>query len=179
MAKQIAVLVGSNSKTSFNQIVAKYLKAIAPTSIQLNFLEIADLPLYNRDLDDNSPAQYVRFRKQISEADGILFVSPEHNGSTPAVLKNAVDIGSRPSGESLWIDKPAGIVTVTATDGADVTASLKALVTAHYVNMKLLPNVAQVPGIFGGIFNEQGEIASEDVKANLQKFIKDFADFVQ
>ncbi|WP_439327822.1 NADPH-dependent FMN reductase [Lonepinella sp. BR2357] len=178
MTKQIAVLVGSHSKTSFNQIVAKHLQAIAPENIQLNVVEIADLPLYDRDLDENSPTQYVRFRQQIAAADGVLFVSPEHNGSVPAVLKNAVDIGSRPSGESLWIGKPAGVVTVTATDGAGVTASLKALVTAHYVNTKLLPNIAQVAGIFGGVFNEQGEIAAEEVKANLQKFIKEFAEFV-
>ncbi|WP_439234617.1 NADPH-dependent FMN reductase [Lonepinella koalarum] len=179
MTKQIAVLVGSNSKTSFNQIVAKYLQSIAPASIQLNLIEIADLPLYDRDFDDNSPAQYARFRQQIKDADGVLLISPEHNGGLSAMLKNAIDIGSRASGQSLWIGKPAGLVAVTATDGAGVSGQLKAIANAHYINMKVLPEVVNVAGIFGGVFNEQGEIVSEEVKQKLQNFIKDFADFVQ
>lgn len=114
MAKQIAVLIGSTSKTSVSQLVVKHLQKIAPASIQLNIVEIGDLPLYDRDLDENSPVEYNRVREAVAKADGVLLVSPEHNASVSAMLKNAIDVVSRPMGQSKWIGKPAGIVTVAA-----------------------------------------------------------------
>lgn len=101
MAKQIAVLVGSGSSTSISKIVARHLQSIAPATVQLNLVEIADLPLYDRDLDEQEVAQYNRFRAEIAKAEAILFVTPEHNGSYSAMIKNAIDVGSRPMGNSL------------------------------------------------------------------------------
>lgn len=92
MAKQIAVLIGSGSKTSFSHLTVRHLQKMAPASIQLNIVDIADLPLYDRDLDENSPAQYTRVREAVAVADGVLLVTPEHNASFSAMLKNAIDV---------------------------------------------------------------------------------------
>ncbi|MCK3658076.1 FMN reductase [Pasteurellaceae bacterium Pebbles2] len=181
MSKQIALLVGSNSATSFNKIVANYIKSIAPASLQINIVEIADLPLYDRDLDANSPEQYTRLRNQIAAADGVLFVSPEHNGALPAMLKNAIDVVSRPMGESKWIGKPTGFITVVASlsGGVRVSDQLRLISSAPFINMPALPFAANIGGIFNGVFNDKGEIASDAVKETLQNFIKAYADFVE
>ena len=126
MAKQIAVLIGSGSATSFSKLTVKHLQKIAPASIQLNIVEIADLPLYDRDLDENSPAAYTRVREAVANADGVLLVTPEHNGGISAMIKNAIDVVSRPMGQSKWIGKPAGIVSL----GAGASGGVRA---AHYL----------------------------------------------
>ncbi|MDO4434521.1 MAG: NAD(P)H-dependent oxidoreductase, partial [Alysiella sp.] len=89
MSKNIAVLIGSASKTSFNHAVVRHLQNNVPAGIQLNILDIADLPLYDRDLDEQNVVAYHRFREAIKSADGFLWVSPEHNGQVSAMLKNA------------------------------------------------------------------------------------------
>ncbi|MGQ0286632.1 NADPH-dependent FMN reductase [Pasteurellaceae bacterium 22721_9_1] len=179
MAKQIAVLVGSNSKTSLSKIVVNHLKQIAPESLQLNVIEIADLPLYDRDLDENSPEQYKRFRSEIAASDGVLFVAPEHNSGVPAMIKNAIDVGSRPMGSSLWPGKPAGIVSLGGSGGIRTADQLRVIAAGGFINMPTLPFAANISGIFSGVFNEQGEIASDSVKQLLENFIKAYADFVQ
>ena len=103
MSKPIAVLVGSLRKESYNLKVAKVLAQIAPNSLSLKIIEIGDLPLYNEDIDtQNPPASYTRFRQEIAACQGVIFVSPEYNRSLPAVIKNAIDVGSRPYGKSVW-----------------------------------------------------------------------------
>ncbi|WGE33934.1 NAD(P)H-dependent oxidoreductase [Actinobacillus genomosp. 1] len=180
MTKQIAVLVGSGSKTSISQLVANHVKNIAPASIQLNFVNIADLPLYDRDLDENSPAEYTRFRAEIAQADGFLFVTPEHNGGMSAMMKNAIDVGSRPMGQSLWLGKPAGIVSVAAGMSGGVRAAdqLRVVASGGFINMPVAPFAANVGGVFNGVLNEQGEIVSESVVGMLQGFINSYADFI-
>lgn len=180
MTKQIAVLVGSNSATSVSQIVARYLQSIAPATIQLNFLQIADLPLYDRDLDTQDIVQYQRFRGEIAKADAVLFITPEHNGSFSAMIKNAIDIGSRPMGQSLWIGKPAGIVSVAAGAAGGVRAAdqLRTICSGAFINMPTASFAANVGGIFNGVIGENGEIVSEPVKGMLNSFINAYADFV-
>ena len=104
----IAVLVGSLRKESINRKVALALAELAPANLKLNIVEIGDLPLYNEDIDGATPpAAYSTFRKQVSSSDAVLFVTPEYNRSVPAALKNAIDVGSRPYGQSAWSGKPA------------------------------------------------------------------------
>jgi chromate reductase len=100
---KIAIVVGSLRKESFNRRVAQSLCALAER-LDCDIVEIGDLPLYNQDYDalPEQPAQYTRFREEISAADGVLFVSPEYNRGVPGVLKNAIDVGSRPYGKSVW-----------------------------------------------------------------------------
>lgn len=180
MSKQIAVLVGSGSTTSISKIVARYLQNIAPANIQLNFVEISDLPLYERDLDGQEVAQYNRFRTEIAKADAVLFVTPEHNASFSAMIKNAIDIGSRPMGQSLWIGKPAGIVSVAAGAAGGVRAAdqLRTICSGAFINMPTAPFAANVGGVFNGVIDENGEIVSDAVKTMLEGFINAYADFI-
>ena len=115
MSYKIGVLVGSLRKESFNRKVAKELESLAPSSLTFDFIEIAHLPLYNQDLDDeNKPSkEWIDFRKQVKQCDAILFCTPEYNRSVPGVLKNAIDVGSRPYGESVWEKKPAAVISVS------------------------------------------------------------------
>ncbi|NKB83348.1 NADPH-dependent FMN reductase [Brucella grignonensis] len=108
----VAVLVGSLRKDSFNRRVAVGLNAVVPDGMTLRIIEIGDLPLYNPDLDtDTPPAAWTRFRLEVSKANAVLFVTPEYNRSVPAALKNALDVGSRPYGHSVWSGKPAAIIS--------------------------------------------------------------------
>src|SRR5437762_7248947 len=101
-ARDVAVLVGSLRKGSFNRMMARALMELAPESLKLEIVEIRDLPLYDQDLDTSPPQQWTAFRARIARADAALFVTPEYNRSVPGVLKNAIDVGSRPYGKSAW-----------------------------------------------------------------------------
>ena len=111
--RNIAVLVGSLRKESLNRKGARALIALAPAPLKLEIVEIGDLPLYNDDLEAAPPAPWVTFRDRVRPADGVLFVTPEYNRSVPGVLKNAIDIGSRPYGKSVWSGKPCGVMSVS------------------------------------------------------------------
>lgn len=110
---RIATIVGSLRRDSVNRKVAHAIAAAAPDGLDFQFVEIGDLPLYNSDLDGDPPAAWTRFREEVAACDGILFATPEYNRSMPGVLKNAVDIGSRPYGHSVFAKKPAAIVTAS------------------------------------------------------------------
>lgn len=126
---QIAVIVGSLRKESFNRQLADAIVKLAPDEFSFKHSEIGDLPLYNQD-DDANPADTVkRFKSEIVAAQGLLFVTPEYNRSVPGVLKNAIDHASRPYGESVWKDKPAGIL------GVSIGAIGTALAQQHLRNM--------------------------------------------
>ena len=111
--RDVAVIVGSLRKASLNRKVAHALAGLAPASLKLSIIEIGHLPLYNADLDASPPAEWVAFRERVRAADAVLFVSPEHNRSIPAALKNALDIGSRPSGQGAWKGKSGAVVTAS------------------------------------------------------------------
>lgn len=179
MKKQVAVLIGSASRTSFNHLVVKYLQKVAPESLQLNIVEIGDLPLYDRDLDDQDIPAYTRVREAVKAADAVIWVSPEHNAGVSAMLKNAIDVVSRPAGQSLWIGKPLGLVSVNASGSPRVTDYLRVIASGAYVNMPVLPFAANIGGIFAGAFiNEQGELVSEAAQNTLKGFIAAFDEFV-
>jgi chromate reductase, NAD(P)H dehydrogenase (quinone) len=111
--RDIAVIVGSLRKESINLKVAHALAALAPADLKLSVVDIAQLPIYNPDSDENPPAAWTTFRERIESADGVLFVTPEYNSSVPAALKNAIDVGSRPYGKSAWSGKPGAVVTAS------------------------------------------------------------------
>ena len=113
MAYKIAIIVGSLREGSINRKVARSICGLRDDNLDCSMIEIGDLPLYNQDLDSNPPAQWTRFREQVAAADGVLFCSPEYNRSIPGALKNAIDVGSRPYGQSVFDKKPAAIVTVS------------------------------------------------------------------
>ncbi|MEQ1504805.1 MAG: NAD(P)H-dependent oxidoreductase, partial [Myxococcota bacterium] len=110
---EVAVLVGSLRQASISRQIAHALVASLPPSLHCRFVEIRDLPLYDEDLEADEPRPWRRFRDEIASADAVLFVTPEYNRSVPGALKNALDVGSRPGGKSVWSRRPAGIASVT------------------------------------------------------------------
>jgi chromate reductase len=113
MAYKIAIIVGSLREGSINRKVARSVCGLRGDNLDCSMIEIGDLPLYNQDLDPSPPEQWTRFRQQVAAADGVLFCSPEYNRGIPGVLKNAIDVGSRPYGQSVFDKKPAAIVTAS------------------------------------------------------------------
>src|SRR5918996_361958 len=113
--RNVAVLVGSLRKASFTRKTALAVAALAPASLKLGIVEIGDLPLYNEDLENATPkpAAWLAFRDKIRAAHAVLFATPEYNRSVPGLLKNAIDVGSRPYGQSVWIGKPCGVISVS------------------------------------------------------------------
>ena len=110
---QIAVLVGSLRRESFNRKMATAIVKLAPAEFSFKQLEISDLPLFNQD-DEANPAETVkRLKKEVAASAGLLFVTAEYNRSIPGVLKNAIDLASRPYGQSAWAGKPAGVLGVS------------------------------------------------------------------
>jgi chromate reductase len=126
---KIAVIVGSLRRDSFNRKLADALAKLAPAEFSFHRVEIGDLPLYNQDDDGAQAPSVKRLKSEIAAADGLLFVTPEYNRSIPGVLKNAIDHGSRPYGQSVWAGKPSGVI------GASVGAIGTALAQQHLRNI--------------------------------------------
>ena len=113
-SRKVAVLIGSLRAESYSRKLASALIGLAPAALTLEVVEIGDLPLYNEDLDAGTPpAAYTAFREKMKGFDAFLFVTPEYNRSMPAVLKNALDVGSRPYGHSIWDGKPGAVISVS------------------------------------------------------------------
>ena len=180
-AKKIAVLVGSLRKESLNRKFAHELVALAPASLQFTFVDIGGLALYNQDLDDDgqAPAAWTAFRDSIANVDGVLFVSPEYNRGMPAAVKNAIDVGSRPMGKSVWSGKAAGVVTVSPGGVGGFGAN-------HSIRQSLVTlNVAAMPApeaYIGGatkLLGEDGKVNNDQTRDVLSKFMAAFAGWVE
>lgn len=157
---QIAVIVGSLRKDSFNHQLANAIVKLAPLEFSFKHIQIGDLPLYNQD-DDSDPAGSVkRLKAEIIASHGLLFVTPEYNRSIPGVLKNAIDHASRPYGQSAWADKPAGIV------GVSVGAVGTAMAQQHLRNILAyldVPTLGQPEAFIqmkDGLFDADGNIGA-------------------
>lgn len=177
--RKIAVIVGSLRKDSFNRKMARVLMALAPDALKLEFVEIGGLALYNQDLDDNPPASWTEFREAVLKYDGLLFVTPEYNRSFSGVLKNAIDIGSRPYGQSVWGGKPAAIMSVSpgALGGFGANYHLRQVLTVLNV-----PALAQPEAFIGNaatLFDESGNLVNEPVRQFAAKFMTAFAAWVE
>ena len=178
MAKvKIAVVVGSNRRESINAKLAHALARLGSEQAEFNFVSIGELPLYNQDLEGELPPSVVRFKAEIAAADGLLFVTPEHNRSIPAVLKNAIDWGARPYGRNSWNGKPAAITgTSPGALGAalaqvhlrQILGALGALVIGGEAYISLKP----------GVVDANGTITDENTRGFLKAFVDQFAGFV-
>jgi chromate reductase len=176
---EIAVVVGSLRRDSFNRQLANGVIALAPPELSFKQVRIDDLPLYNQD-DDSSPADPVkRLKAEITAAQGVLFVTPEYNRSIPGVLKNAIDHASRPYGHSVWAGKPAGVM------GASVGAPGTSMAQQHLRNMLAyldMPTLGQ-PEVFihvkDGLFDEGGNLVNADTRAFLQTWMDRYVAWVK
>lgn len=181
MVKKIAVLVGSLRKESYNRKMAHVLSTLAPESLSLEIVEIGNLPLYNQDLDDeNTPAEaWLQFRKQIRIADGVLFITPEYNRSIPGVLKNAIDVGSRPYGQSVWSKKPGAVISVSPGAIGGFGANHHLRQTFVFLDIPILQQPEAYIGGAANLFNPQGELTNEDTKKFLHQFMQAYAKWVE
>lgn len=179
MSKKIAVLVGSLRKDSYNLKVAKVFQKIAPPSLSLQIIQIGDLPLYNEDIDnDTPPASYTRFRKEIADCQGVIFVTPEYNRGVPAVIKNAIDVGSRPYGKSVWSKKAAAIVSVSQGAIGGFGANHQLRQSLVFLDMPTLQQPEAYIGNVASAFDESGNI-TEKSKEFLILIINSYASWVE
>ncbi|MDR3501919.1 MAG: NAD(P)H-dependent oxidoreductase [Legionella sp.] len=181
MSKKIAVIVGSLRKESYNRKMAHALMAVAPQLLSLKIIEIDNLPLYNQDLDDeNRPAEaWLHFRDQIKMSDGVLFVTPEYNRSVPGALKNAIDVGSRPYGKSVWSKKPGAVISVSPGAIGGFGANHHLRQSFVFLDIPVLQQPEAYIGGAANLFNAQGELANEDTKKFIQQFMNAYAQWVE
>jgi chromate reductase len=177
-AHKVAVLVGSLRRESLNRKMAHALAALAPTSLALGIVEIRDLALYDADLEEAPPAAWVAFRQQVKAADALLFVTPEYNRSVPGVLKNAIDVGSRPYGKSVFQGKPGAVISVSP-------GALGAFGANHHLRQSMVSldvPMMQTPEAYVGgaaaLFDTEGKLVNDATRAFLTKFMASFEAWV-
>lgn len=176
---RLAVLVGSLRRESHNRHLALALERLLPGEFVVQHVRIDDLPLYNQDDDAHQAATVRRLKQEVAGADALLFLTPEYNRSLPGVLKNAIDHGSRPYGQSVWGGKPAGVV------GMSVGAIGTALAQQHlrsvlaYLDVQVLGQPEVYLTYKPGFFTEGGEIADEGTRQFLQGWVDRYVAFVR
>lgn len=175
--KRIAVIVGSLRKESWNRKVAKELIRLAPDGMKLDIVEIGDMPHYNEDLEtDDAPKTWVDFRKAIKSSDGIIFVTPEYNRTIPGVLKNAIDVGSRPYGSSVWQGKPVAVVSASPGAIGGFGANHVLRQSFVFLGAPALQHEAYISGV-NKLFGDDGTLV-ESTEKFLGKFLGEFDDWV-
>ena len=180
MAKihDVAVLVGSLRKDSINRKVANVLSEVAPAGLRLSTVEIGHLPIYNQDGDEHPGAEWTAFRERIRAADAVLFVTPEHNRSAPAALKNALDVGSRPYGKSAWSGKPGAVVSASPGGIGGFGANHHLRQSLVFLNV---PAMAQPEAYIGGadkLFDANGKLVADGTRKFLQEFMQAYAAWI-
>lgn len=177
--RKIAIVVGSLRQESFSRKVAKAMMNMAPGKLEMEIVEIRDLPIYNEDDDTATPPPaFTAFRERIRAADGILFVTPEYNRSVPGALKNAIDVGSRPYGKAAWTGKPCAIVSQSpgALGGFGANHHLRQMLP--FLDMPAMPAPEAYLGGIGAKF-DGGNLTDESLRGFLQTFVDSFADWVE
>ena len=179
MAYKIAIIVGSLREGSLNRKVARSICALRNDNLECSMIEIGDLPLYNQDLDTDPPEQWARFRKEVGAADGVLFVSPEYNRGVPGVLKNAIDVGSRPYGQSVFDKKPAAIVTASPGSIGGFGANHQIRQAGVFLNMPMMQQPEAYLGhVSDDSFDESGCLKEGPLKALITTLAHAFHDWV-
>jgi chromate reductase, NAD(P)H dehydrogenase (quinone) len=178
MAKfKVAVIIGSNRRESVNRRLGHALTKLGADKFAFSFIQIDDLPLYNQDLEAELPKSVARFKSEVAAADGLLFVTPEHNRSIPTVLKNAIDWGARPYGQNSWNHKPAAITGTSP--GAIGTAIAQQHLRQVLGNLGVLVMGGEAYVSFKpGLIDADGGIADESTRKFLQGFVDQFATLV-
>ncbi|WP_020654644.1 NADPH-dependent FMN reductase [Massilia niastensis] len=177
--RNIAVIVGSLRKESFTRKVAHSLIEQAPPGLQMEIVELRDLPMYNEDDEGaHAPAAWIAFRDRIRQADAVLFCTPEYNRSVPGVLKNAIDVGSRPYGKAAWSGKPCAVISVSPGALGGFGANHHLRQSLPFLDMPCMPAPeAYVGGIAGKI--KDGALADDATRAFLKTFVDAFAAWVE
>ena len=178
---EVAVFVGSLRKDSFNRKMANALAALAPDGLKLAIVEIGHLPLYNQDDDvpGKVPAAWQALRDRVKAADAVLFVTPEYNRSVPGVLKNAIDVVSRPYGQSAFDGRPGAVVSVSpgAIGGFGANQHLRQMMV--FLNVPMLQQPEAYIGGAASLFDDKGNLANPGTREFLGKFMQAFAGWIE
>lgn len=180
MNKSIGVFVGSLRKDSNSKKIAKLVIDLLPSGYDGSIIKIDRLQFYNQDFDDDNklPYSFIAFRKVIEDLDGFIFVTPEYNRSIPALLKNALDVASRPAGFNKWSGKPAGIISSSKglIGGFGANHHLRQCLTFLNVPTMQQPE-AYITGLMPGSFDASGRFVEEGKQQLLEKFVKAYVDW--
>lgn len=176
---RVAVLVGSLRRGSLNRMMANTAREVAPANLTLVDAAIGDLPLYNQDLDtDSPPAAWKRFREEVRPCDAVLFVTPEYNRGVPGLLKNAIDVGSRPYGQSVWSGKPAAVISVSPGALGAFGANQHIRQSFVFLDMPVLQQPEAYIGNAAKLFDDQGQMTNADTREFARKFMAAFAQWI-
>lgn len=175
---RIGVLVGSLRKQSFNRKMANALIGLAPDTLKLEIVEIGQLPHCNADDEASPPQTIVEFKRHIESLDGVLFVTPEYNRGVPGVLKNAIDIASRPYGKSSWSGKPTGVMSVSPGALGAFGANHQLRQSFVFLDMPAMQQPEAYIGNAASLFDEQGGISSASTRAFIEQYLSSFSKWV-
>jgi chromate reductase len=175
--RNVAVIVGSLRKDSVSLKVANAFAALTP-NLKFNIVEIGDLPHFDQDLESDPPAQWVRFREEIAAADAVLFVTPEFNRSVPGALKNAIDVGSRPYGQSIWNSKPGAVISQSPGGIGGFGSNHHLRQSLMFLNVPLLSQEAYIGGSWS-LFDDNGELINESTTEFLRAYGQQFSAWIE
>jgi chromate reductase, NAD(P)H dehydrogenase (quinone) len=178
-AHNVAVIVGSLRTQSINRKVANTLRELAPPALALEIVDIGQLPLYNQDEEANPPAPWVAFRERVSAADAVLFVTPEYNRSMPGVLKNAIDVGSRPYSKNAWDGKPGALISASPGAAGGTCGSQHLRQSMMAVNISTMPQPEVYLSRADKLFDEQGKLLDDSTRKFLTGFLAAFENWIE
>lgn len=162
---RIAILIGSLRKESINRKIALTVADFTKSIFDSRIVEIGDLPLYNEDIEADPPSSYRRFREEVAAADGVIFFTPEFNRGLPAAIKNALDVGSRPYGHSVWDKKPAAIITASIGPIGGFGANHQLRQSGVFLNMPMMQQPEAYLGqVTADKFDESGRLRDGPLK---------------
>jgi len=179
MAHTIVTIVGSLRKESFSLKVANALAKLAPASLKLDVTTLNGISFFNQDLEANPPADWLAFREKIQQSNGVLFVTPEYNRAIPGVLKNAIDVASRPYGKSSFLGKPTGIISNSPgpLGGVNAAKSLQNILPG--ITGPILGQPETYLTMVGDAFDDKGNLTKEALQKVLEQYLAAFAAFVE
>ncbi len=179
MSKTIGIITGSLRKNSFSGSIADYVEHHAPEGYVFKNINIGELPLYNQDYDGEDVKEYTEFREEIKALDGVLFITPEHNRSIPAALKNALDVGSRPYGQNVWSGKPGAVISQSPGGIGGFGANHHLRQVLAFLNVLTLAQPEAYIGAYHTLIDETGALSNEATREFINGFLASFTDWIE
>ena len=178
--RHVGMIVGSLRQGSFNRRIASAVEALAPDHLVFHEIAIAALPSYNEDQEADPPAEWVAFRDSVRPLDALLFVTPEYNRSMPGVLKNAIDVGSRPYGKSVWAKKPGAAISASIGTYGGFGANHHLRQSCVFLDVPMMPQPeAYLSNVKEEMFGADGALIDERMKKLLTRFVEAYADWIE
>ena len=178
MAKKVAVLIGSLRKESFNRKIANELIRFAPEGLALEIVEIGSLPLYNEDVEEDAPKEWIDFREKVKAKDAVLFVSPEYNRTIPGALKNAIDVGSRPAKKSVWAGKSGAVITSSPGNLGGFGANHNIRQSVVFLDIPMMQQPEAYLSKINECFDEDGKTLNERTSKFLKSWLESYEQWI-